>query len=61
MTDLQSPASPRGGIDLLAALLAGQGRSESARRFLQPVFEQLVEGLDTAELKAAERLLANLG
>jgi predicted ATPase/DNA-binding winged helix-turn-helix (wHTH) protein len=50
----------RAAIDL-AALLAGQGRPESARGFLQPVFEQFVEGSDTADLKAAERLLATLG
>ena len=50
----------RAAIDL-AALLAGQGRSESARGFLQPVFEQFVEGSEMADLKAAERLLATLG
>jgi predicted ATPase len=50
----------RTAIDL-AALLAGRGRSESARELLQPVFEQFVEGSDTADLKAAERLLATLG
>ena len=50
----------RTAIDL-AALLAGQGRSESARALLQPVFEQFVEGADTADLKAAERLLATFG
>jgi hypothetical protein len=44
----------------LAALLAAQGRYESARRLLWPVFEQFVEGFDTADLKAAERLLAML-
>jgi predicted ATPase/DNA-binding winged helix-turn-helix (wHTH) protein len=44
----------------LAALLAAQGRSESARGLLWPVFEQFVEGFDTADLKAAERLLATL-
>jgi predicted ATPase len=43
-----------------AALLAAQGRSESARELLRPVFEQFVEGFDTADLKAAERLLATL-
>jgi predicted ATPase len=43
----------------LAALLAAQGRSESARRLLWPVFEQFVEGFDAADLKAAERLLAS--
>jgi hypothetical protein len=45
----------------LAALLAGQGRSERARTLLEPIFEQFVEGSDTADLKAAERLLATLG
>jgi hypothetical protein len=50
----------RTAVDL-AALLAGQGRSENARALLRPVFEQFVEGLDTADLKAAERLLATLG
>jgi predicted ATPase/DNA-binding winged helix-turn-helix (wHTH) protein len=50
----------RTAIDL-AALLADQGRSESARALLRPVFEQFVEGSDTADLKAAERLLATLG
>jgi ATP/maltotriose-dependent transcriptional regulator MalT len=49
----------RAAIDL-AALLVGQGRSENARGLLQPVFEQFVEGTDTADLKAAERLLATL-
>ncbi|MGA8495513.1 MAG: winged helix-turn-helix domain-containing protein [Xanthobacteraceae bacterium] len=44
----------------LATLLAGQRQSERARALLQPVFEQFVEGSDTADLKAAERLLANL-
>jgi predicted ATPase/DNA-binding winged helix-turn-helix (wHTH) protein len=49
----------RTAVDL-AALLVGQGRSERARALLQPVFEQFVEGSDTADLKAAERLLASL-
>jgi tetratricopeptide (TPR) repeat protein len=49
----------RTAIDL-AALLASQGRSESARGLLQPVFEQFTEGADTADLKAAQRLLATL-
>jgi predicted ATPase len=44
----------------LAALLAGQGRAERARTLLQPIFEQFVEGSDTADLKAAERVLATL-
>jgi predicted ATPase len=45
----------------LAALWAGLGRSESARELLQPVVEQFVEGADTADVKAAKRLLATLG
>jgi predicted ATPase/DNA-binding winged helix-turn-helix (wHTH) protein len=44
----------------LAALLAAQGKSERARELLRPVFEQFVEGFDTADLKAAVRLLATL-
>jgi predicted ATPase len=50
----------RTAIDL-AALFARQGRSESGRALLRPVFEQFVEGSDTADLKAAERVLAALG
>jgi predicted ATPase/DNA-binding winged helix-turn-helix (wHTH) protein len=49
----------RTAIDL-AELRAAQGRPETARAVLQPVFEQFVEGLDTADLKVAERLLATL-
>jgi len=49
----------RTAVDL-AALLAQQGRREPARALLRPVFEQFTEGLDTADLQAAERLLANL-
>jgi predicted ATPase len=44
----------------LAELWAGQGRSRDARALLQPVFEQFTEGADTADLKAAARLLATL-
>jgi predicted ATPase/DNA-binding winged helix-turn-helix (wHTH) protein len=44
----------------LATLLAAHGKSESARELLRPVFEQFVEGFDTSDLKAAERLLATL-
>jgi predicted ATPase len=44
----------------LAALFATQGRSESGRALLQPVFEQFKEGLDTADLEATRRLLASL-
>ena len=57
-------ARVRGGcaraIDL-AGLLADQGRREGSRALLRPVFEQFAEGLGTADLKAAERLLATLG
>jgi hypothetical protein len=45
----------------LATLFASQGRSESGRALLQPVLEQFAEGSDTADLKAAARLLATLG
>ena len=45
----------------LAELMCSQGRTERARPLLQPVFEQFAEGADTADLKAAERLLAKLG
>lgn len=50
----------RTAVDL-AALWARQSRPDAARALLQPVFERFVEGLDTADLKAAERLLATLG
>ena len=39
---------------------AAQGRCESACEVLLPIFNQFVEGLDTADLKAAEQLLATL-
>jgi tetratricopeptide (TPR) repeat protein len=45
----------------LAALLADRGRSDNAAALLRPVYAQFVEGLDTPDLKAAERLLATLG
>jgi predicted ATPase/DNA-binding winged helix-turn-helix (wHTH) protein len=44
----------------LAALLADRGRRKRGRAVLQPVFAQFSEGFDTTDLKAAERLLANL-
>jgi predicted ATPase len=50
----------RTAIDL-ANLLADQGRRENGRALLQPVFEQFVEGADTADLQAAKRTLATLG
>jgi hypothetical protein len=45
----------------LAALWAARGRRANARALLQPILEQFVEGSDTADVKAAERLLATLG
>ena len=45
----------------LAALLASQGKSDQGRALLEPVFQQFTEGFDTADLKAAERMLATLG
>jgi predicted ATPase/DNA-binding winged helix-turn-helix (wHTH) protein len=44
----------------LAALWAGQGRSDDARALLLPIFEQFAEGSDTADLKAAQRRLMTL-
>jgi predicted ATPase/DNA-binding winged helix-turn-helix (wHTH) protein len=49
----------RSAIDL-ARLWANRGKSEDGRRLLQPILEQFVEGRDTADLQAAERLLAEL-
>jgi predicted ATPase/DNA-binding winged helix-turn-helix (wHTH) protein len=49
----------RTAIDM-ATLMASRGEIDSARELLQPVFEHFVEGLDTADVKAAERLLATL-
>jgi hypothetical protein len=44
----------------LATLYAGQGQPERGRALLQPVFEQIVAGSGTTDVKAAERLLATL-
>ncbi len=44
----------------LARLMAAQGRTESARTLLQPVFDQFAEGFETADLKSAARLLETL-
>jgi predicted ATPase len=49
----------RTAIDL-AALWASQNRAAAAQTLLRPVFERFMEGLDTADLKTAERLLAKL-
>ena len=45
----------------LAKLLASRGQPEKARALLLPVFERFTEGLDTADLKAAEQVLNSLG
>lgn len=44
----------------LAKLWASQGRADDAKALLQPALEQFVEGLDTPDLKNAERLLKTL-
>jgi predicted ATPase/DNA-binding winged helix-turn-helix (wHTH) protein len=49
----------RSAVDL-AALWAAQGQPERARAILEPIFEEFVEGLDTADLKSAKHLLATL-
>jgi tetratricopeptide (TPR) repeat protein len=49
----------RTAIDL-AELWAEDGRSQSARALLQQVFGQFGEGMDSADLKAARRLLVAL-
>jgi len=49
----------RTAVDL-AALWAAQGERERAGTVLWPIFGTFVEGLDTADLKTAERLLAML-
>jgi hypothetical protein len=56
---LRPPSGPT--ANQFRFLLAAQGRPENARALLQPVYDQYVEGFDTADLKAAERLLATLG
>jgi len=50
----------RTAVDL-AALWAAEGRNDRARSLLRPLFEQFVEGFETADLKAARNLLAALG
>jgi predicted ATPase/DNA-binding winged helix-turn-helix (wHTH) protein len=49
----------RTAIDL-ATLWRSRGRTNNARRLLKPVFEQFIEGRDTADLKAAQLLLAKI-
>jgi len=43
----------------LAAMLAAQGREESARAVLRPAFERFTEGFDTADLQRAGSLLTS--
>jgi len=50
----------RAAVDL-AALLTARGQVAGAQEVLRPVFEWFSEGLDTADLTAAKRLLASLG
>jgi predicted ATPase/DNA-binding winged helix-turn-helix (wHTH) protein len=45
----------------LARLLRGQRRSTEAKALLQPVHDRFTEGFETADLKAARALLADLG
>jgi len=42
----------------LAKFLAGHGQTENARALLQPIYAGFSEGFETADLKAAEALLA---
>ncbi|RWB98597.1 MAG: tetratricopeptide repeat protein [Mesorhizobium sp.] len=49
----------RTAIDM-TTLMAGRGEINSARELLQPVAAHFVEGLNTADVKAAEHLLATL-
>jgi len=44
----------------LAALLANRRQRKRGRAVLEPVFAQFTEGFDTADLRAAERLLTSL-
>jgi predicted ATPase len=44
----------------LARLLHDQGRSADAVALLQPVYDRFTEGFDTADLKAAKKLLDGL-
>jgi hypothetical protein len=50
----------RTAIDL-AAMLSDRGQPERARTVLKPVFEQFVEGFNTADPTAARNLLSTLG
>ena len=45
----------------LARLLAARGRCADARNILAPIYGWFTEGFDTADLRAANALLAELG
>jgi predicted ATPase len=45
----------------LARLLASQGRRDEARAMLADIYKWFTEGFDTADLKDAKALLAELG
>jgi tetratricopeptide (TPR) repeat protein len=45
----------------LASLWAAQGRPAEVRDLLRPILERFTEGSDTADLEAAESVLARLG
>jgi predicted ATPase len=45
----------------LARLLAARGRRDDARNILAPTYGWFTEGFDTADLRAAKALLAEIG
>ena len=47
-------------IDLVVLLLIGKGFCQSVKEILQRTYSQFTEGFDTADLRAAERLLEQL-
>jgi predicted ATPase len=49
------------GAASLSRLLRDQGRSADGIALLQPVYDRFTEGFDTADLKAAQELLDELG
>jgi predicted ATPase len=62
LADKQSALSWRLRASMsLAQLRFRQGRREEAREALAETYARFSEGFDTADLKAAERLLATLG
>ena len=62
LADQQSALSWRLRASMsLARLQSRQGRREEAREALAETYARFSEGFDTADLKAAERLLATLG